>query len=160
MLKVATAAAASHAAMQSAAAPAATASSSKAGERQHGSDASLPRRRSPMCALPPVTPTTSEHQRALIARVKAAAASQSLAATPSLLALLDGDGFRRALAKSFPSLKQAKPDELLRWLEAQVRVSELTHGLMLPDSMQRLHVTNSSGQLLSEWEVRARRQQR
>ena len=98
-------------------------------------------------------------QKSRLASLRREAAAHSQMATPSLLKLLDGAPFRRALAESFPSLENAPADKLLKWVEVQVHASEVTHGLMLPDAINRLRGASAAGHLLTEWDMRIQRRQ-
>ena len=101
------------------------------------------------------TPTT--HQQQLLASLQAKARKQSDAATPELLALLDGAAFRRAVAESFPSLASAPARTLLGWVERQVRASELTTSLSEHHLTALLSAEHSSHRHLpSEWDLRLR----
>eukprot|EP01044_Picomonas_judraskeda_P001803 COSAG03_NODE_115_length_12417_cov_9.898945_8_plen_366_part_00 len=77
-------------------------------------------------------------QRALVARLTAAARVASSAASPLLLAALDDPEFRRMLhQRGLPQLAAAPPAMLLAQLRAEAAAAELTHNLALGNGTVR-----------------------
>ena len=81
----------------------------------------------------PHPPSISTYQHHLLETVAAAAEPAAAAAMPELLAALDADSFRTALAECCPHIAQLAAPALLAELEAEFAVTEQVHNIRLPD---------------------------